>query len=275
MKSYLEQSNKFSESVKLAFSELPINSVNHVRTFKNHKAFILMNNVKWRTTLLQRNMEREILGYEHFDFDEHCFKWTDKKIFTYGIPKHVAVAAKHVDLDSMLALHYKTKDYSDRFIFTRKKEDTSSCESLYNYYDQIQEAVQIYYLNSKELIKEATETAFELNTAEPLTTENSKLIQASSVNMYLSEKLGKPIRISSMTYTFLIFTICGWTSKEIAEKYKMSYRTVEGYLQTLRDNLDCKSTHEVFYFLQTSNAFSIYFQPLIKNIVQKCETLNS
>lgn len=265
---FLDLIKSVAELVRPNMKEESIYCFHHERIYKDQQAFVLSSHKDWFLSGYKNSDQKYIANYDYFDAEIKYFFWNMNQIHLKDRASAIAIASQHINVESTITAHIKTETYSDRFIFADSIQSNELKEKVINYPNFLDNFIRTYYQKAKDLIIEAGKNKFHVtHSIAREVTLPEKPFPTQAVNSYLTFLLNHLVDLTEKEYIFLVMSIYGIKSKNIAEKFYLSNRTVENRLQIARNKLQCSSTAEVFALLQKSGVFSLYFQPFLKKLI--------
>ena len=140
-------------------------------------------------------------------------------------------------------------------------ERDSDCQHLYSLFFDITESDLIhwtinngYFLHDliaqykydmQDILTVAKNDEYQLELPNFYDTFNSHDLNHQNTITIIHQTLNKPIHLTLQQSRSLILLLRGQSAKQIAHEMQLSFRTIEGYIEKLRQILDCKTSKEL------------------------------
>jgi DNA-binding CsgD family transcriptional regulator len=198
----------------------------------------------------------------------------DKDKFTFIVPDQVEIIKpaflefkKKFKVNGVVNFIEKKLGYYDQFWFNSYDDFSNSANTYINNMESIQKFHLLFKDKASDLIRKADQDRFKLD---PGTLSNLKGLVTKELSL-LTDLEGKdlakirsvsdnfvPIRFSKREKECIAFILLGLTSSEIASHLRLSVRTVEYYIDNVKNKIGCTRKLEIATYAIQSKLSSFY-----------------
>jgi DNA-binding CsgD family transcriptional regulator len=159
------------------------------------------------------------------------------------------------NFNSSIHIVEKEEDCQHLFSFFSTYKDALFLQNLFNNFDTINNFLFVYKKLGKELILKAKNKNNQIilpyssndsnNTLNTLLTNNKNSAYKNDLIVITNQFTNKKVKLSLRQSQCLDFLARGYTAKEIAKEMILSSRTIEHYIERVREILNCRNNKEL------------------------------
>jgi DNA-binding CsgD family transcriptional regulator len=231
----------------------------YTRLFEGKRALFLCNSNGW----YQTKFEMDLFDKDGFITVPKIYKNEfTRSVFTGSPSNKIKLLGYMYDMDlwNSIDLYKNEDDYKEVFHFASSRDNPEIINFYINNMNLLENYAYYFREKVSKIMKEASKEIY-INIREnapPLlieekTTNVFNSAGSSSDHIHLDLN-GKWVSFSPRQLQCLSLLYLGKTAKEIGQILELSFRTVEGYLDSIKIKLNCHTRKEVLDLLLTHNA---------------------
>ena len=223
------------------------NLITYRRFYNDGKMLYLFNHKEWMRFVLEKELWTTTRFQEKIKLINQSYSihsiWEDK----YLEKEEIYKALFEHNIWNGISIYRKFEHYIETFAFASMRENTS----LLNFYIEHMETIEHFILYFRQQINSITKKMdprilipFEIQpliTPEPAKLEIKNFFEKTPLKKITLNISGIDCSFSMREMECLISTIKGKTSKEIGRKLDLSPRSVEKYIDNIKEKMGCTS----------------------------------
>lgn len=220
---------------------LGCNYFQYLKVFRNGSFSFVTTQPKWAEftlDLLQKTNKPAV--YSHIDATT-----LDKNKFTFlwepNLPEEPVRLAREFDIANGFTFVERHEDYYYMFAFAAPRVHSRAIDTYFNSLNEMNEFIQKFKYHQRKLINEIDRHCFHV----PKARQDSNLEQ-----MLLSSGNKSSLHLTAQELVCIQGLAKGQTYKEIAKALNISHRTVETYLNRVRDRFHLHHKKELIALLE-------------------------
>lgn len=259
----LKVSNDIASIGQPLFSYTPIEFFNFVRVFKNGSRLSLCS----RADFMDFYFSNQLYNSSVFVFNQECLNNRYFFHHTHIANSVIQVAAEKFNICYGLALIRQYDKYFDFYHFATSKSKTN----IYNYYMNNIDLLERFSLYFDEKAQKIIQTVkpyvpeqkvlIESSISTNLSNSETKFLKATQFKkIYLDKK--KNLFLTYREIECIYYFMHGFSAKEIGKKLKLSFRTIEYYVLTIKKRFQINSYIDLINKLKS---YQILIDRVIRN----------
>lgn len=231
------------------FKKMDLNYFHYLRMYKDGSLLALHNRMDWNDYFYENNFKTQV-------------PLPEEQIIKYGkynlclcdniLSDKLAIARTACNFDHPLAISVAHKDYFEVFAFATHHGNNSVLNSYLNQIESIINFTNEFKDKADNLIKKAENHRAIL--PQDIHADELKILDNLSEAQIVLGNHG-PVKLTFREIETLSLLVKGLTGKEIAAKFCRSIRTVESYINNLKDKFGCNRKSQLVQLALANNIF--------------------
>lgn len=255
--SFLENA-AYIDEILTPLKRFGITTLSLSRVYLDYTQIYLSNNPAWVADYYQHQFYGNFISCPLASYTSGVLAWPQNS------PMEVfKLARERYDSDNGITLIKKQLEFTDFYFFSGSTSNTELIHFYHNHLEIMETFIRYFQDRASKILKQATKHRVQLpsgNFIEPATGAindpfDSNEIHASLYEMHLSKYyLQHPdhtgIKLSGRELDCIFALNKGYSAKSIAKSLNLSNRTVETYIDSVRNKLSCNSKHDILDILR-------------------------
>jgi DNA-binding CsgD family transcriptional regulator len=244
----LHSANDIGELFKPLSAKFQLTYFDHYRIYKDNTCAILCNHWQWTAYFLKQKYA--IPSWNHYKKSGYFLWCGNQALLTYD--EQVHHASKFFDINNGVTIIKHNSSYYDMYNFATSANNSGVINFYLNNFDLLENFILYYKEKAGKLIDISSKNKLIL----PVRPDNiAKNIDAEISNYYLHTNIFSKIqqlnicksnfKISHREQQTLFYLLRGKTAKEIGCILNISPKTVEYYIENLKNKFNCHSRSEL------------------------------